>query len=85
MAPALARWRDRLAEVTGVRPRLAGSGSSWFVEGDGDGLGIAGRDFLVIDGRAGAAGGGADGAGASPDAEYAGAGLTRHSRPAGRE
>ncbi len=48
VAPALARWRDRLALVTGQRPRLAGSGSSWFVEG-GDDLGVAGGDFLVVD------------------------------------
>ena len=51
VAPVLARWRDRLAQVTGVRPRLAGSGSSWFVEGDGDELDIAGHDFLVMDGE----------------------------------
>ncbi|HUI04641.1 MAG TPA: 4-(cytidine 5'-diphospho)-2-C-methyl-D-erythritol kinase [Acidimicrobiales bacterium] len=30
--PALARWRDRLGAHTGRRPRLAGSGSAWFVE-----------------------------------------------------
>jgi 4-diphosphocytidyl-2-C-methyl-D-erythritol kinase len=29
----LATWRDRLAEASGQRPRLAGSGSTWFVEG----------------------------------------------------
>ena len=31
--PALAEYRDELAELTGSRPRLAGSGSTWFVEG----------------------------------------------------
>lgn len=31
--PRLAAWRDRLHEIAGVRPRLAGSGSTWFVEG----------------------------------------------------
>ena len=31
--PELARFRDALAEATGQRPRLAGSGSTWFVEG----------------------------------------------------
>ncbi|MEJ5256303.1 MAG: 4-(cytidine 5'-diphospho)-2-C-methyl-D-erythritol kinase [Acidimicrobiales bacterium] len=31
--PRLAEWRDRLADATGQRPRLAGSGSTWFVEG----------------------------------------------------
>ncbi len=34
VAPELARWRDRLGEATGVGPRLAGSGSTWFVEGE---------------------------------------------------
>ena len=33
VAPELAAWRDRLADATGVRPQLAGSGSTWFVEG----------------------------------------------------
>lgn len=33
VAPELAAWRDRLAKATGLRPRLAGSGSTWFVEG----------------------------------------------------
>lgn len=31
--PRLAVWRDRIAEVTGQRPVLAGSGSTWFVVG----------------------------------------------------
>lgn len=31
--PRLARWRDRLGDATGQLPVLAGSGSSWFVEG----------------------------------------------------
>lgn len=37
--PRLAEWRDRLAGATGQTPRLAGSGSTWFVEGEfpGDG------------------------------------------------
>ena len=34
VAPELARWRDELADLTGRRPRLAGSGSTWFVEGE---------------------------------------------------
>lgn len=33
VAPELARWRDELAETCSQRPRLAGSGSTWFVEG----------------------------------------------------
>lgn len=37
--PEIAEWRDRLHHDTGARARLAGSGSTWFVEGDfpGDG------------------------------------------------
>ena len=37
--PRLTEWRDRLADVTGRSPQLAGSGSTWFVEGrfPGDG------------------------------------------------
>jgi 4-diphosphocytidyl-2-C-methyl-D-erythritol kinase len=31
--PRLARWRDELALATGAAPVLAGSGSTWFVEG----------------------------------------------------
>lgn len=37
--PQLGRWRDALAEATGQRPRLAGSGSTWFVEGAFPGTG----------------------------------------------
>lgn len=32
--PGLARWRDRLGDATGLTPTLAGSGGTWFVEGD---------------------------------------------------
>jgi 4-diphosphocytidyl-2-C-methyl-D-erythritol kinase len=37
--PQLATWRDRLRDATGLQPQLAGSGSTWFVEGafPGDG------------------------------------------------
>ena len=31
--PELAAWRDRLGDATGRTPVLAGSGSTWFVEG----------------------------------------------------
>ncbi len=39
LVPELVRWRDELGDATGRRPRLAGSGSTWFVEGayPGDG------------------------------------------------
>lgn len=41
--PELARWRDELSDRAGTRARLAGSGSTWFVEGayTGDGFVIA--------------------------------------------
>ena len=40
VAPDLARWRDRLGDATGQAPVLAGSGSTWFVDGghEGDGF-----------------------------------------------
>ena len=38
--PRLASWRDALARATGQRPRLAGSGSTWFVEGPLESLGL---------------------------------------------
>ena len=41
--PALVDWRDRLAAATGVRPQLAGSGGTWFVEGD-----FAGEGRIVV-------------------------------------
>ncbi len=41
--PALAEWRDRLANATGRTPRLAGSGGTWFVEGA-----YPGEDRLVV-------------------------------------
>jgi len=31
--PRLADWRDRLGDATGTAPTLAGSGSTWFVDG----------------------------------------------------
>ncbi len=48
--PRLARWRDCLGDATGMRPRLAGSGSTWFVEGEPEALGLAGRSSLVLHG-----------------------------------
>jgi 4-diphosphocytidyl-2-C-methyl-D-erythritol kinase len=33
VVPELARWRDRIGELSGVRPSLAGSGATWFVPG----------------------------------------------------
>ncbi len=39
VAPALGEWRDRLGDATGATPVLAGSGSTWFVEGEFPGEG----------------------------------------------
>jgi 4-diphosphocytidyl-2-C-methyl-D-erythritol kinase len=33
LVPELAVWRDRLGDATGLVPRLAGSGGTWFVDG----------------------------------------------------
>jgi 4-diphosphocytidyl-2-C-methyl-D-erythritol kinase len=38
--PRLGEWRDRLAAATGAEPILAGSGSTWFVEGAYPGPGL---------------------------------------------
>jgi 4-diphosphocytidyl-2-C-methyl-D-erythritol kinase len=37
--PRLGEWRDQLWQASGVRPVLAGSGSTWFVPGDHPGQG----------------------------------------------
>jgi 4-diphosphocytidyl-2-C-methyl-D-erythritol kinase len=34
VAPALARWRGRIGELSGEQPVLAGSGATWFVHGE---------------------------------------------------
>lgn len=41
--PRLGGWRDRLARHSGMRPILAGSGSTWFVEGA-----FPGEGFVVV-------------------------------------
>ncbi len=51
--PDLARWRDVMAEATGTVPRLAGSGSTWFVEGTLEDLGLERVERLEIDGGIG--------------------------------
>ena len=43
VAPELAEWRDRFQAATGQVPVLAGSGSTWFVEGD-----HPGPDHVVV-------------------------------------
>ncbi len=51
--PELGRWRDVMADRTGVTPRLAGSGATWFVEGTPASLGLGTAGHLEIDGRIG--------------------------------
>jgi 4-diphosphocytidyl-2-C-methyl-D-erythritol kinase len=48
--PRLEGWRRALEEATGRTARLAGSGSTWFVEGEPTELGVAGRDWLELEG-----------------------------------
>jgi 4-diphosphocytidyl-2-C-methyl-D-erythritol kinase len=40
LVPELASYRDRLGEVSGQTPVLAGSGGTWFVEGEFEGEGL---------------------------------------------
>lgn len=45
--PGLQLWKDRLGEATGQTPRLAGSGSTWFVEGAFPDVQAAGATVFV--------------------------------------
>ncbi len=47
LVPEMAIWRDKLHEITGVRPTLAGSGSTWFVEGSFTGEGL--QTYTTVD------------------------------------
>lgn len=49
--PRLEAWRQALEDATGQRPRMAGSGSTWFVEGTKTSLGVEGRSWLEIEGQ----------------------------------
>ena len=51
VAPALAETRDALGDATGLTPRLAGSGSSWFVEGAFPDVGRVVREIAADDPR----------------------------------
>jgi 4-diphosphocytidyl-2-C-methyl-D-erythritol kinase len=48
--PRLARWRDALGDLTGRVPVLAGSGSTWFVEGSADEVGVRAGTAVGVDG-----------------------------------
>ena len=45
--PALASWRDRIADAAGRSPALAGSGATWFLRGHHD-LAAALADCKVV-------------------------------------
>jgi 4-diphosphocytidyl-2-C-methyl-D-erythritol kinase len=49
--PRLAGWRHALEEATGRPARLAGSGSTWFVEGEVDGVDPGGEAWLEQEGE----------------------------------
>jgi 4-diphosphocytidyl-2-C-methyl-D-erythritol kinase len=51
VVPALATWRDRIAEASGVVPTLAGSGATWFLRGHHPWLAAALPDATVISTR----------------------------------
>lgn len=46
--PRLARWRDAFGDLVGAQPRLAGSGSTWFVEGGPAEAGTADAPMLRL-------------------------------------
>lgn len=46
--PRLATWRDAFAQATGQTPSLAGSGSTWWVGGSQEELGLAHRRSLRV-------------------------------------
>ncbi len=48
--PRLGAWRDAFAAAAGRRPRLAGSGATWFLEGTPEELGLTGTKHLELNG-----------------------------------
>jgi 4-diphosphocytidyl-2-C-methyl-D-erythritol kinase len=50
VCPQLLHWREMFADITGCRPILAGSGSTWFVEGTPQQLDLGNRTSLVLGG-----------------------------------
>lgn len=53
VVPQLGEWRRVFAEVTGARPRLAGSGAAWFVEDDDGVLAQQLGSSLALNGASG--------------------------------
>ncbi|MGO8873250.1 MAG: 4-(cytidine 5'-diphospho)-2-C-methyl-D-erythritol kinase [Acidimicrobiales bacterium] len=52
--PRMGAWRRLLEDATGRRASLAGSGSTWFVEGTPAALGLGDSRLLELDGETGA-------------------------------
>jgi 4-diphosphocytidyl-2-C-methyl-D-erythritol kinase len=52
--PRLGPWRSAFRALTGREPHLAGSGSTWFVEGTPEELGLDGHTTLEVAGELGA-------------------------------
>jgi 4-diphosphocytidyl-2-C-methyl-D-erythritol kinase len=50
VCPQLLHWREMFGDITGCRPTLAGSGSTWFVEGSPEQLDLGNRTSLVLGG-----------------------------------
>jgi 4-diphosphocytidyl-2-C-methyl-D-erythritol kinase len=53
VAPELGAWRAWIQAATGTAPILAGSGSTFFIEGTKAELGLDGIDFVDMDGATG--------------------------------
>ena len=51
--PRLGPWRSVFGEATGYQPRMAGSGSTFFVEGTPDSCGLGDRRTLTLGGETG--------------------------------
>ncbi len=51
--PRLAAWRDALGDLSGQVPTLAGSGSTWFVEGGPPAAGTEDQPLLEVGGATG--------------------------------
>jgi 4-diphosphocytidyl-2-C-methyl-D-erythritol kinase len=48
VSPQLRYWRETFWSITGRQPRLAGSGSTWFIEGTREELQLGNRTSLVL-------------------------------------
>ena len=46
--PRLAEWKEKIAQASGVEPTLAGSGSTWWLDGNFANLAVQLPDATVI-------------------------------------